>query len=139
MMELKTEQKTTWMNEVCRWHGWLPLGLAAVVIAVGIFLLKPEQDPDRGAPTGPLTAVSDAAGAPSVSDVSPWTMKSIPMLLHSVTLGEESGQLVFIIRVTPDGDELIVDATTGKLVSIREGTATTGPKLHPLRRGMRAS
>jgi hypothetical protein len=51
--------------------------------------------------------------------------------LHSVTVGVENGVRVLKIRVTPGGDELIVDAATGRLLETRPARPA-GPGLKPM-------
>jgi hypothetical protein len=52
---------------------------------------------------------------------------AIPGLaLHSVSFANENGTRVVKIRVSPDGDELIVDARTGRLIEARPPRSTAG-------------
>lgn len=49
--------------------------------------------------------------------------------LHGVTYGVENGTAIVKIRVVADGDELIVDANTGRLIESRPNRPSAPPPL----------
>jgi hypothetical protein len=51
---------------------------------------------------------------------------------HSVSYAVENGAQVVKIRVVPDGDELIVDAATGRLLETRPSRPTVPPPMGKL-------
>ena len=63
--------------------------------------------------------VSDLPRPPSVHDAE----------LHTVAYGVENGTPVVKIRVKADGDELIVDANTGRLLETRPSRPTAPPPM----------
>jgi hypothetical protein len=50
--------------------------------------------------------------------------------LHSVSYVHENGTRVVKIRVSPEGDELIVDASTGRLIEARPARGRSRPTGH---------
>jgi hypothetical protein len=52
-----------------------------------------------------------------------------PNGLHAVSYAMENGTRVVKIRVVPDGDELIVDAATGRLLETRPSRPTAPPPM----------
>src|SRR5215213_11128439 len=87
---------------------WWLAPTALVVLSAGVVaVLWAFRDPPRDTPPDP-----GPAAAPN--------RKFLPEApesgtLHSVTAGVENGVRVWKIRVTPGGDEMIVDAATGRL------------------------
>jgi hypothetical protein len=55
--------------------------------------------------------------------------KDAPFALHTVSFSMENGTRVVKIRVVPDGDELIVDAATGRLLETRPSRPTAPPPM----------
>ena len=53
-----------------------------------------------------------------------------PTGLHSVSYAHENGTRVVKIRVSPEGDELIVDASTGRLIEARPARDRSRPTGH---------
>jgi hypothetical protein len=49
--------------------------------------------------------------------------------LHTVSYGVENGTKVVKIKVVPDGDELIIDAGTGRLLETRPSRPTAPPPM----------
>src|SRR4051794_10005171 len=97
---------------------WLaPVGGAALVLAAGVVVWA-FRDPNPEPPAGP-GAVPPASRVPA-------PVVDRPAGLHSVTAGVENGVRVLKIRVTPGGDELIVDAATGRLLETRPGRPAAG-------------
>ena len=73
--------------------------------------------------------------SPEVPAASARSARVIPLppedgRLHSVTTGVEHGVQVFKIRVSASGDELVVDAKTGRLIEARPRHPTS-PALTP--------
>lgn len=50
-------------------------------------------------------------------------------VLHMITYGVENGTAIVKIRVVPNGDELIVDARTGRLLETRPSMPTAPPPM----------
>ncbi|HKB05834.1 MAG TPA: PepSY domain-containing protein [Gemmataceae bacterium] len=82
-----------------------------------------------------IWAYRDTAPDPQATDPSPAAPsprkflpdpKGEPAALHSVTTSVENGVRVWKIKVTPGGDELIVDAATGRLLETRPGKPAGG-------------
>lgn len=85
----------------------LAVGTGAVIWAFRAGPANPPPDagaPDASLPNQKMLPVPPAEGAPG---------------LHSVIPAMENGVRVLRIRVTPGGDELIVDAVTGRLLETR--------------------
>jgi hypothetical protein len=53
----------------------------------------------------------------------------IPPQLHGVTYAVENGTTIVKIKVIPDGDELIVDASTGRLIESRPSRPSAPPAM----------
>jgi hypothetical protein len=76
--------------------------------------------PGDAAPVEPPVGVSMRVVPPPIIDP--------PAGLHAVAAGEEEGVRVLRIQVVPGGDELVVDAATGRLLESRPaGRPTTPP------------
>ena len=72
------------------------------------------------------------AARPVVSTrVVPPPVPDDPPGLHAVSTGEEEGVRVVRIRVVPGGDELIVDAATGRLLEARPAAGSPVPAGKP--------
>jgi hypothetical protein len=120
MTETNAGEKADWQGGLCRWHGWVPLGIAVAVIVVGVFLLSQEPEP-KCTPGPGARLISEPDIAPMIQPLTPSAVTDGPAL-HSIRLTEEMGQPVYCIRAVPNGDELIIDAVTGKLLSVREAS-----------------
>jgi hypothetical protein len=83
----------------------------------------------------PTNAATDASGPPEVpaTRLPPRTIPTpppdTPLGLHAITYTVEHGTRVVKIRVVPDGDEIIVDAATGRLLETRPNRPTAPPPM----------
>jgi hypothetical protein len=95
-------------------------GLAVAAGAMAVLWALRERPAAPPAQPGPPAAGGKALPLPDGNGAG----------LHSVTAGVENGVRVLKIRVTPGGDELIVDAATGRLLETRPAKAA-GPAVKP--------
>jgi hypothetical protein len=73
------------------------------------------------------TAPLESPGfAPRVHGPDSVTANPPAMGVHSITLTQENGTKVVKIQVTPGGDEIIVDAATGRVIETRPGSSAVG-------------
>jgi hypothetical protein len=79
--------------------------------------------PDGGETPGIVTPTA-CHDLPDVSAASPG--------LHSVAYAVEHGTRVVKIRVVPGGEELVIDAATGRLIETRPGRATAPRRAGPV-------
>jgi hypothetical protein len=82
--------------------------MAAAVVVVGASIYWAQTD----------DPASDQARPPSTRTVPP-PIPDGPASVHSVKTDQEHGIKVIRIQVVPNGDELIVDAATGRLIEAR--------------------
>ena len=75
-------------------------------------------------PTSPAAAEGPAPGTRPLKFLPPPTE---PTGMYSVTNAVEHGVRVVKIRVSSDGDELVVDAETGRLIEARPPRPATAP------------
>jgi hypothetical protein len=105
---------------------WLGLGLAGGAIALSIlgFSLMSDSADDappqvvqhRLLPPNPLSITAPTSMAIEI----PMIAARQPSPLDLLELDDQSGRRVYRIRATPYGDELIVDAETGKLLAVKD-------------------
>jgi hypothetical protein len=100
---------------------WLAPSAIVVLAAGAVAVIWAYRDRPEGAPANP-----GPAAAPHRKFLPP-PPPGDPGALHSVTTGVENGVRVWKIRVTPGGDELIVDAATGRLLETRPAKAAAAP------------
>jgi hypothetical protein len=91
---------------------WLAPAALVVLAAGAVAVIRVYRDAPANAPTDAGPAVAPNRKFLPQPPGEPGT-------LHSVTSGVENGVRVWKIRVTPGGDELIVDAATGRLLETR--------------------
>lgn len=81
---------------------------------------------------------SDVAFTPTSQPPEPRTMtRSLPAVppceqtagLHTISYGVENGTPIVRIRVVPEGDEIIVDANTGRVLETRPSRPTAPPPM----------
>jgi hypothetical protein len=119
-----------------------PLVSWGIALAAGTMLLigggtivwsSRAQDPSLVYPPtdqpGPTTAVATDL---TVADADVVHRRQLPMppaglTLHSVAFTTENGTRVVKIRVVETGDELVVDAATGRLLEARPSRSTAPP------------
>jgi hypothetical protein len=116
------------------WHGWWPLAVTLSLSAILVALIlwsredKPKSDFTPHAAFSPRIRMLprppiDMAAA--IDNVEPTHF--------SVVSEERDGVQVFRIRTHGDGDELIVDALTGRLLAVRDSKGKITPwPLSPL-------
>ena len=91
---------------------WWPVpAVAALVVATGAAVYWSQTG-------GPGDAASDRSHPASTRTVPP-PVTDGPAGVHSVKTDQEHGIKVIRIQVVPNGDELIVDAATGRLIEAR--------------------
>ena len=88
---------------------------AAAVFAIGIgAIVWGLRDPNPPATPGGFPPPSAGAGRQLPTPVDP---SQLPF--HTVTFTEEKGRRVVIVRVVAQGDDLVIDAATGRLIETR--------------------
>jgi hypothetical protein len=91
------------------WLPWWPVPAAAAFLAVvgaGVYLAQPDAPP-----AGPPAGEAGRTVPPPVPDQA--------ARFHSLTTGVEHGIRVIRIQVVAGGDELVIDAATGRLLEAR--------------------
>jgi hypothetical protein len=109
----------------------LALAATSLLLIGGGAIIWTHQGPNA-APVAPTD--SDPGGPLSVQMKLPPRVVPLPPPdagtgLHTVTYAMENGARVVKIRVVPDGDELIVDAATGRLLETRPSRPTAPPPM----------
>mgnify|MGYP001392209743 CR=1 FL=1 len=99
------------------WHGWTTLLTTAVLgVAVAAFVFHSFGD-EQPKPPVPLPADLNAVQSTSIRvPLPPEDLPTPP--LHSVVKDVRQGVAVLRIRPLPLGDELIIDARSGKLIAV---------------------
>lgn len=102
--------------------GWTPLavciGLCAIVLAL---MIRRRDEPP--APPAQEAQQQFVAARPRVLPQPPIASP----LLYSVTIENSAHGQILRIRARENGDELIVDAASGKLLSVRDANGKTVP------------
>ena len=114
------------------WSGWKPWAAMGVAFAAGAFGIwythRLADGPlgDEGPPSH--TVVPAPKAKPFLVPPSPPPFERLVaapatpgQVLQSVSVVDENGTRVVKIRVQADGDELIVNAQTGRLIEVRPG------------------
>ena len=89
----------------------------------------------KGPAAEPTTPTDSDPGGPLAVQmklpprVIPLPPADAPSGLHTVSYAMENGTRVVKIRVVPNGDELIVDAATGRLLETRPSRPTAPPPM----------
>jgi len=86
----------------------------------------------RNAPpaTTPLNSVANKPQMVSIGvALPPHPVAKYDATLHTITYGVENGTAIVKIRVLAHGDELIVDARTGRLLETRPSMPTAPPPM----------
>ncbi len=107
----------------------IPWGVAVAVVSLilvggGAFLwgqreISAEPVPNPAPMSADALFVMKAVPIPEMLISTPGPSSQV--LVHSVTMTEEKGTRVVKIQVVPGGDEIIVDAATGRLMETRPG------------------
>ena len=125
MTSSESSPRRGWLSNLRSWHGWRSLAVSVVLLLVGVaavLLYHRPTPPDPPLPPADMKArFARLPVAPSPEPPAPAGVR-----LHSVTVAEEEGKRVIKIRATPGGEELVVDAATGKLLAVRERRRPVG-------------
>lgn len=113
----------------------IPFGFAlaalSVVVLVGGLIIWAHQDPAGPPPAaGPGTPLDPASEVVSLTRPvlpSRLPIPDGPLGVHSITLTQENGTRVVKIQVVPGGDEIVVDAVSGRVMETRPGRSGPGP------------
>ena len=108
----------------------LALAAASLLLIGGgaiIWSSQPTNVPPRAAPSdgGEVASLQKSIRPPGA--LAP--MPDLSHGLHTIAYSVENGTRVVKIRVVPDGDELIVDALTGRLLETRPSRPTAPPPM----------
>lgn len=111
------------------WHGWWPLAvtLSLSAVLVAVILWNREDKPlvpsmPNASPDAPTH--SRIRFLPHPIDVAE-AASDVPSICYSVVPEERDGAQVLRIRTHVGGDELIIDAITGRLVAVRDSRGKT--------------
>jgi hypothetical protein len=120
----------------------LPWGVALAALSVllvgGGLIIWAHQDPTPsqdffvGEPgRKPMSLATDTAPVESPGQVArfhgPDSLMAPPAVgVHSITLTQENGTKVVKIQVTAGGDEIVVDAATGRVIETRPNPSAVG-------------
>lgn len=99
---------------------------AFFLMAAGVIVWSNREPPQTpGTPESPdeIVAIIRNAGQRDL----PRPTEGPAFAFHSVSFTEENGARVVKIRVRADGDELVVDMSTGRLISTRPSWPTAAP------------
>lgn len=109
------------------WHGWWYLGMTAALSAIAVALILRGRD-DKPHPVPPLGTQPDGVAHKMIRTLpQPVSLVAtdITQPLYTIVPDEKDGAQVLRIRTHADGDELIVDALTGRLVAVRDSKGRT--------------
>ena len=99
---------------------------AFFLIAAGVIVWSNHEPPQTpGTPESPdeIVAIVRNGGQRDL----PRPTEGPAFAFHSVSFTEENGARVVKIRVRADGDELVVDMSTGRLIATRPSRPTAAP------------
>jgi hypothetical protein len=112
-------------------YSWgLALATASLLLIGGgaiIWSSQPTNGPSPATPSdgGEVASLEKTLRAPMALPPAPDGSHG----LHTIAFSVENGTRVVKIRVVPDGDELIVDAVTGRLLETRPSRPTAPPPM----------
>ena len=105
-------------TSLAKWHGWKPLGVALIgsaVLIAGFTLFGRDRSADD--PKSEAALIKRTRPLPPM----PVPFLQDEAVLHSVQVDEqEGGTQVYRIKAQENGDELTIDAKTGKLLVVRD-------------------
>ncbi|HKA06788.1 MAG TPA: hypothetical protein VKD71_05985 [Gemmataceae bacterium] len=121
---------STGPTHACPFSWGLALAASSLLLIGGGAIIWSSQPTDGPRPATP----SDGGEVASLEKKFParFALDSVPEgahALHTVAYSVENGTRVVKIRVVPDGDELIVDAVTGRLLETRPSRPTAPPPM----------
>ena len=99
---------------------------AFLLMAAGVIVWSNREPPETpGTPESPdeIVAIIRNAGQRDL----PRPTEGPAFAFHSVSVTEENGARVVKIRVRADGDELVVDMSTGRLIATRPNRPSAAP------------
>jgi len=104
--------------------------ISLVLVGGGALIWSNRQPENTGYPSDPKPSES-AAPAAMIRTLPPLPTADVPNAahLHGVTYAVENGTAIVKIKVIPDGDELIVDASTGRLIESRPSRPSAPPPM----------
>lgn len=111
-------------------HWGALLALTTVAIVGGVLIVYSHREPPR--PTISLAPPADDSFLPRPESRVPRQPTLVELNragLYQVTRAVEHGTPIVKIKVVPDGDELIVDAATGRLLETRPSRPTAPPPM----------
>jgi len=110
----------------------LALASISLVLVGGGALIWSNRQPDKTGHLSDQQTSQSAAPAKMIRvlppPLPPADVANAPQL-HGVTYAIENGTAIVKIRVIPDGDELIVDASTGRLIESRPSRPSAPPPM----------
>lgn len=105
------------------------LAAASLLVIGGGAVIWAHREQPAGMPDTPTTPPSGLPSASLRVDQAPLPLPEPGSQLHAVNYGVENGTRVVKIKVTPNGDELVVDAATGRLLETRPTRPTAPPPM----------
>ena len=134
MIEPRSQRNEQGFIRLLRWNGWLPLVFVMVLVGVTTMIVRQA----RGTRNETSAQTDDALSAEGAK--LPRQFRSLPRpddetLLHSVTIKTIDGKREFRIQAVLNGDVVIVDGHTGKVLMVKEGVLRSathslgGPKI----------
>lgn len=98
--------------------------LAALLLLGGTLLYVTRDEPQRPIPDPP----PNYADIEQLKRTHPHLDETLKKFnIHSIVVAEEQGRQVVKLRVAAEGDELVLDAATGKLIEARPYHKPHGP------------
>jgi hypothetical protein len=114
------------------WHGWWPLAVTLSLSAILVAIIlrgrgdKPNIPPMPGTP--PNAAISARVRMlPGPVSEAALAIDDVHTTHYRIVSEDRDGVQVLRIRTHAEGDELIVDASTGRLVAVRDCKGKTVP------------
>jgi hypothetical protein len=109
------------------WQGWWPLAVTAALSAVVFAIIVRGREDKPNAPSEPGTRPDAAAHKMIRVLPRPETLVAVDAVQPqcNIVAEERDGTQVLRIRTHEFGDELIVDAVTGRLVAVRDSMGRT--------------
>ena len=111
------------------WHGWWPLAVTLSLSAVLVAIILWDREDKPLVPSMP-NASPDAVAQSRIRFLPPppdaaEAISDAPSMCYSVVSEQRDGAQVLRIRTHAEGDELIIDAITGRLVAVRDSKGKT--------------
>jgi len=100
------------------------LAAFGVILAAGFGLLWLDREPLTPKIDVNAQFVAHAGVSTALTDDMP---VSTPLTPHSLAMVEENGKSVIKFQLRPDGDEIVLDANTGRFIEARPPSASRIP------------